>query len=86
MIELDNETTDAVVAPSIGTNSNEQICLSDEEELAIGQRWDPLGEEKEESVTLADKDILNDRWVLFFITEYTSLTYHIIYAYIHLYI
>lgn len=65
MIDLDNEEAAAATFTSEGSNSNEHICLSDEEELAIGRRWDPLGEEKEENVTLA-KDTLDDRWVLLF--------------------
>lgn len=58
MTDLDNEPT-----TSDGSNSqNEHVCLSDEEELAIGQRWDPLGEEKEENVTLT-KDMLDERYI-----------------------
>lgn len=39
---------------------------SDEEEIdvAAGQRWDPLGEEKEKDESVADQTQYHDRWVI----------------------
>lgn len=51
MSDIDNEPT-----TSDGSNSN--IGLSDEEELAIGRRWDPLGEEKDDNATLRDETLV----------------------------
>lgn len=80
MTDLDNGP-----APTDGSNMNELACLSDEEDLAIGRRWDPLGEEKEENVTLA-KDILDERYSFHYNNKKKTLIHIVFDIYINIYV